>query len=300
MALLSIVATQARAVNTYSYTGSHSVVYNTTGVKYFTIGRASGTGAFTVHAYLSGSSKFSLYTNTAYFPDSTKDTTWNLQKAITLAFSSSIHDTSIAWLVLADSNHADTIQLTGIGPLVKTSPDFTVNDTFFYINVRRDSSGTHASALLQIKNELSTSLSLYVSPADSVHFNVDGHGGETVNLSGNGAANVYINYTPHNVSTDRTTVYVTEQSSPYEKRSITVIVVDSLYMTPTYQPTVSLTKDLGLVYPGDSACGTLLVQNNSPKSMTITNLSGSDSTTGRWANKNKPSLPLTQIGRAHV
>lgn len=266
--------------------------YTTNGWKYFTIYRTGGNSALTVNLSLSGSSKFTLVNSSVVFQaDTAKDST---PRTFAVIFTSVVHDTSVATLVMTDGSRSDTVVLNGIGTGY-TPPDFTVNDTFFYINVRRDSAGTYASALLQIKNELSSNLSLNVIPADSVHFNVDGHGGEVVNLSGNGAANVYINYIPHNVSTDRTTVSVTEQSSPYLRRTITVIVVDSLYMTPTYQPTVVLTKDLGLVSLGDSACGTLLIQNQSPKSMTINYLAATDSTSGRWVLKNQPSFPLTLL-----
>jgi hypothetical protein len=289
--LLSLAATQARAVVTFSYTGSHSLTWTSNSTKYVTLARIGGSSRLTVNAFITGSSKFTLGSSSLVFPDSSKDTTWNMPRYLTVQFSSNVKDTCLAWLVIYDSTRSDTIALTGYGTFSNPKA-FAVYDTLVRINVRRDSNSIQSTGYSKIYNVSANTISLGVWMTDSTHFDVNNvSGGQTVSIVSNSDQPLAIHYTPHGLFTEVAYVVVGELVAPYRQSRITVIVTDSAYAPANYKPTV-IAPDLGIIALNDSACGLVTVANANLQSIIITDIrTDSD----YWSESGKAQFPLTLL-----
>ncbi|MDP4199369.1 MAG: T9SS type A sorting domain-containing protein [Bacteroidota bacterium] len=265
----------ARALVTFSYTGSHQLVWTSNGAKTVTINRIGGYTPLSVDAYLSGSKKFSLDYQNVYWPDSSQDTGYMFPRYFSVRFSSSANDTSIAYLVLSDSVVRDTIELIGYG--TQDSRDFTVSDTALSIFVS-DSTQLGGTTSEWLYNRQSSSIYVVARLSDSTNWDLDGHGGsESILVSSFGSRAFNVNYKPHGVYHDNVTITLTCASPYYQQRIVTVQATDNHYAPVSYVPTVTA-PDLGEVQPGDSACGTVTISNHTSQAITITYIRASDST----------------------
>lgn len=290
VALLLVAATQARAVVSYSYSGSHSLTWTTNSWKYLSISRTGGYTPLTVNAFLTGSSKFSLNTSTVYFEDSSKDTGYMFPRSIGVSFNSTANDTCVAWLILYDNNRSDTIMLTGYGTL--DTRDFTVTDTNINIVVHHDSSGGPVVAVGSdaIKNMQGSAISVSAFVLDSTNFSLDNTGGhEIFSLAANAPKNFSIYYTGSGVYQTSTKIYLYCYSPYYQLRIITVNVTDPTLVPKQYEPTV-VAPWLGYISAGDSACGLVTVTNKNAQAITITYMSGADSL--HWSTSGRATTPL--------
>ncbi len=276
----------ARAVVTYSYSGSHQLVWTSNTSKTLTVSRTGGYTALMVTAYLSGSSKFSISPSSVSWPDSSQDTGYNFPRYFSVSFSSNVLDTSIAWLLLTDGNRSDTIVLTGIG--TPNTTDFSVADTSRSITVS-DSGNIPAIVIDGIYNLQSSAINVTATLSDSGYWDLDGHGNyEVISVPGFSKTQFRLTYTPHGVYQDHVIVILTCTSPYYEQKTVLVQVTDPRYAPVYYAPTVTA-PDLGLVQPGDSACGTVTIANHTVQGITITYIS-SDSI--HWSERGG-TLPFT-------
>lgn len=289
VSLVVFAGNNARAVVTYSYSGSHQLTWNTNSSKTITINRTGGYTALVACAVVMGSSNFSVSPYAVYWPDSSMDTAYKFPRYFSVQFASSKADTSTGFLVLYDSahTHSDTIALTGYG--TQDTRDFRVADTSMWFNVIRDSMGTFAFATDIVYSLQSSGITVFAGLDDSTHFDLDGHGGsELLSIAGSGNRTFQVNYTPHGVYHDQTTVHLVCGSPYSQKRDIIVYVTDPLYAPTYYIPTVTA-PGLGVVAPGDTGCGLVVIENTTKQPITITYIS-TDSV--RWT-ANKPSVPFT-------
>ncbi len=307
LALVFMAGNSARATETYSYSGSHSLTWTTNTYKTLAIHRTGGYDSLMVFESLSGSSKFSI--EQPYFVswgDTTNDSAWQYDSTryIYISFSSSIADTSNATLVIHDSHHSDTITLTGIGTddrvdytysLINDRPDTSRAGTeIVYIYYTPDS-GTTASLDGIIYNHRTSPIDVLMSVDDSTYWSVDGQGGQD-DLSLNGTSDhtsgrtFAITYTPHGVYLDSVEATIS-CTSPYSQGSkIMIYVIDSRY-APTYYIPMVIAPNLGTVANDSTKCETVYISDSTAQDITITSITVGNN--DGWTSSDMPSLPFT-------
>ncbi len=300
-----LVGNSARATETYSYSGPHSLTWTTNGSKYLAITRTGGYDSLIVDASLAGSSKFTLESQTfVAWGDTANDTGYQYDSVryFYVYFSSSIADTSDAKLVIHDNHHADTISLVGYG--TDDRIDYTIQwengmwDTLgngkSYANITIDS-GSNTTLYGIIYNHRASSINVYLSLSDSAHWQFINNGsGDTLSLNGTSDSaygrDLDISYNSHGVYRDSVEVTVS-CSSPYtQTTSFWIFVTDPRYAPTYYIPTV-VAPDFGTVPNDSSVCGTVTITDSTAQPITITAISvGAES---GWSSSGMPTLPYT-------
>jgi hypothetical protein len=303
LAIAAIVGIQgtAQAQTSFTVPGSHNLTWTQNGLKYISIERTGGYGYLFVSGTLSGSSNFSFpYSNAAMWMDSSRDTAWRFDSLgyIAVNFSSSQHDTTHAMLVLLDSsggNNRDTLYLTGIGP---DSNVVTIDSLPFgvYLNLMIDVAPDSSSAWGELTNRETSSTIVVATLSDSSYWNIDNLGGsETFSLNTttdrSPGRNFLINFTPHGVYEDSVMVTFRCNSPVSETRSFWVYAYDRTYAPVYYEPTIDY-PNLGVITPGDTVCGTIVISNQTSQTIAITNVQ-TNGTSGDWTWGGLPTTPYS-------
>jgi len=301
------IGNTAKATTTYSYSGSHTLVWTSNTYKSLVIQRTGGYDSLKVLESLSGSSKFSIeQPHFVAWGDTATDSAWQYDSTryIYVDFSSSINDTSYGTLVIYDGHHSDTISLIGIGT------DDRIDYTYRFLNGSQDTSlagteivniaynpdsGTTASLDGIIYNHRTSPISVAISVDDSAHWSVDYQGSQDV-LSLNGTSDhtygrtFSVTYTPHGVYRDSVEVTIS-CTSPYSQGSKILIYVTDPRYAPTYYVPLVIAPNLGTVQNDSTVCGTVYIADSTAQDIIIHNISVGNN--DGWTSSDMPAVPFT-------
>ena len=222
-------AASSASATSYHLLTSKNLTWTTNSSKPITVAK-NGTGADDVSASLTGSSKFTLSPSYVYWPmfDSSG---YDTVRTFTVSFSSSIHDTNYAKVVLIDSVRTDTITLVGIGTAGSDTTTFDYTLTSTYSAFAYPSTADSITFGNTVKNHHTTPIDVTATLHGSSFWTINGSSTVTFNLNGTTdhttGRSLNVRYIPHGLARDSCYVSFSCDSGHHQTATWWMIAVDT-------------------------------------------------------------------------